>query len=474
MILASLQVLALTLSPLPGDPPEWGGFRGNDGSGVTERGSVPGKLDRDSNLLWRQPVPAGYSSPVVAGRRVFLTAAEDGELVTMCLERDTGEVQWRSAVAYDGTKVGANSAAAPTPATDGERVFSFFHHTGLVAYDAAGDELWRNELGAPYNIPHGMSSSPVLAGDKLLLQVDQDGGSYLAALDKLTGEQVWRADRPGFTHGYATPAVYTPDEGPAQVIVPGAMQIVAYSVETGEKLWWVRGAAWQAKATPVFHGDLCIVNAHMVSTSEFGAPVITQSFEEALAERDADGDGAIGKDEWAHEMMQQAWFIFDLNEDLKLDADDYAYLLQAGRATGGLFCIRLGGEGDVTESHVVWRYEERRGLSDLISPVVVEETLFLLKGPGILTAMDVATGEVIKQGRVGESDQYYASPVAAGGRILTASQSGQVAVVDGVREWEVVSTANLGEQIWSSPAIAGELVFVRSQSALYCFHADGE
>ena len=179
-------------------------------------------------------------------------------------------------------------------------------------------------------------------------------------------------------------------------------------------------------------------------------------------------------DEWPLEVLQQAWFIFDLDEDLELDEDDYAYLLRAGKATGGLFAIRMGGEGDVTESHVVWRYDERRGLSDLISPVIVDDALFLLKGPGILTAMDVATGEVLKQGRVGESDQYYASPVAAGGRLITAGQSGQISVVDGGREWEVVSTVSFDEEIWSTPAIAGELVFVRSQQALYCFHADGQ
>ncbi len=474
MIAFSFSALVLALSPLASDPPEWGGFRGSDGTGVAERGILPGAFDRESNLLWRTGVPMGYSSPIVAGQRVFLTAAAEGELLTLCLERDSGALKWQRGVEFDGSQVGANSAAAPTPATDGERVFSFFHHIGMVAYDVEGELLWRNELGAPYNIPHGMSSSPVLHGDKVLVQVDQDGGSYLVALEQASGREVWRVDRDGFTHGYATPAIYEPEQGPAQLIVSGALQIVAYSPQTGEKLWWVNGAAWQAKATPVVHGDVCLVNAFMASTSEFGAPQITQTFEEALAEKDADGDGMIGMEEWPLERLHDVWFIFDRNEDLLLDEGDYDFLRRAGNATGGLFAIRLDGTGDVTESHVLWRYEERRGLSDLISPVVVGETLFLVKEPGILTALDVASGEVMKPGRLGDPDRYYASPVAAGGRLITASLSGQVTVVEAEREWEIVSSTDLGEEIWSTPAIAGELVFLRSQRALYCFHADGQ
>jgi outer membrane protein assembly factor BamB len=266
--------------------------------------------------------------------------------------------------------------------------------------------------------------------------------------------------------------IYEPEEGPAQIICSGSMEIAAYSVEDGEKLWWMGGAAWQTKSLPLIHKDLCIVNAFMVSTSEFGGPRVTQSWEEALLERDANGDELISRDEWPGEALHQAWFIFDLDGDDMLNETDYDYLKNAGTATGGLFAIRLGGKGDVTKTHLAWNYSERRGLSDVVSPVVVNDTLFVLRDGGLLTSIDIETGEVIRQKRVGDPDQYYASPVSAGGRLLTASQAGQLAVVSGEGEWEVLSTTDLDEVVWSTPALAEGLIFVRSQTAMYCFYGE--
>lgn len=464
--------LVLALSLTAGDPPEWGGFRGNNGCGVSRGTAIPEALDKDVNLLWRMEVPPGFSSPIVTGDNVIVTGVEGKKLVTLCLDMVTGEIRWGARVDFDGTRVGANSSAAPTPATDGERVYALFHHVGMIAYDLDGVELWRSSLGAPFDIPHGLATSPVLHGDLVVVQIDQDSDSYLVAVDKASGKERWRVERPGATHSYATPVIYEPDEGPAEIICSGALQIAAYSVEDGEKLWWVDGSAWQTKSVPVIHGDLCIVNAYMVPTSEFGAPRITQSWEEALAERDTDGDELISRDEWPIPALLMAWFIFDLDGDDKLNEEDYEYLKLAGTAVGGLFAIRLGGRGDVSESHVAWRYEERRGLSDLVSPVVVGDTLFLLKDGGILTTVDAATGKTVKQGRIGDPDSYYASPIASGGRVLTASQAGQVSVISGEGEWEVISSADLDEYIWSTPALAGGLIFVRSQVALYAFFND--
>ena len=172
----------------------------------------------------------------------------------------TGETRWEREIPFDGKRVGANSSAAPTPVTDGERVYSLFHAAGLVAYDLEGEELWSVDLG-PFEIPHGMSSSPVLHGDLLVVQADQDSGSFLAAFDRKTGEERWRVEREGVVHSYATPAIYAPEEGPAQVIVSGSFQIASYSLADGKKLWWVNGSAWQTKAIPLIDGNVCYVSA---------------------------------------------------------------------------------------------------------------------------------------------------------------------------------------------------------------------
>ncbi len=470
MLEYSLLLSALLFAPScasTSEGPEWGGFRGNNGSGVCASGSLPDKLDPESNLIWRTEIPAGYSSPTVAGSRLFVTAAENGALSTWCLDRDNGEVIWKQSFEYEGERPGANSPAAPSPVTDGERVYCVFHHYGVVVYDVEGEELWKKPMG-PFRIPHGMSTSPIVHDGQLILLADQDAGSFLASWDAASGEENWRVEREGVTHGYSTPSLYVPDAGPAQVVVSGSFQLSAYSAEDGTKLWWMDGSAWQAKCVPVIAGDMAIVNAYMLSTSEFGLPRMGP-WEDALAERDANKNGTLERSEWEHPTLQQIWFIFDLDDDEVLDAEDYAFLQAAGSSTGGLFAVRLGGEGDITESHVAWKYGDRRGLPDIPSPVVLDGVVYMIKEGGLFTAVDVASGEKLKDGRVGESDRYYASPVAAGGRILTASVGGQLAVIEAGPEWEVLSVTSLDEEVWSTPAIAGTQVFVRSQTAIYCF-----
>ncbi|MFT5050870.1 MAG: outer membrane protein assembly factor BamB [Chlamydiales bacterium] len=468
---ATLAALVLSLTST-GDPPEWGGFRGNNGCGVASSKGIPEALDPEANILWRTEVPDGYSSPIVAGENVFITGSEGSELSTVCLERYTGAVRWQTTLEFNGKRIGQNSPAAPTPVTDGERLYVLFDAVGLLAYDMQGEELWRAELGK-INIPHGLATSPLLHGDAVIVLVDQDRDAFLAAFDKNTGKELWRAERPGVTHGYSTPAIYTPESGPAQVVVSGSLQIAAYSVTDGKKLWWVDGASWQTKSVPVFAGGTCYVNAFMLPSSEFGVQT-NDSWEEVLTKRDADGDGMVSKDEWDDETMRMLWPIFDLNDDGFLEHEDYEYIQHSGSSSGGLFAIDMSGKGDVTASHVKWTFDDRRGLPDCPSPLLLDGQLYMIKEGGVMTAFDTASGEVSKQARVAEPDRYFASPVAAAGRIVTASVSGQLAVIatgSAGGDWEVLSVNNLDEEIWSTPAIAGEQVFVRTAKALYCFQS---
>ncbi len=464
--------LLLTLSALPQlatDTPAWGGFRGNNGTGVAQGSAIPDSFDLETNLLWKINARPGYSSPIVSEGHVYMTAAAGKQLSTHCFDLGTGEQVWMQEIEFDGSKVGANSSASPTPATDGERLYTLFHHVGMVCYDMDGKELWRNDLGAPFNIPHGLATSPVVHNGSVVVQVDQDTNSSLVALDAKTGKERWKTDRPGSTHSYATPVIYTPKEGPAQLIVSGSNQIAGYGLEDGKRIWWVDGAAWQSKSLPLIYGDLCIVNSYMVSTSEFGGPRVTASWEDALAERDTNKSGFIEREEWDDSVMMMAWFIFDLDGDDKLNETDYNYLKNAGTAEGGLFAVKLDGTGNVTESHVAWSYNKRRGLSDVVSPVLYEGVVYMLKEGGIMTAIDAKTGELGKQSRVGEGDGYFASPVASDGKLVTASQGGQLSIIKAGAEWELLSSLAIGEEMWSTPALVDDLVIVRSQLALYCF-----
>lgn len=472
-----LPLLSL-LALLPGDnAPQWAGFRGNNGAGIGTTKALPDALDPESTLMWRVEIPSGYSSPVVAGRNLFLTGATfesverqlHGTLATLCLDASTGAIRWVKELEFRGARPGQNSPAAPSPVTDGERVVALFHHFGLVAYDMAGNELWRQPIG-PFNIPHGMSTSPLLHEDLVVLQVDQDNGAYLVAFDKKTGAQRWRVERPGVTHSYATPAIVQPASGPAQVVVSGTLQVCAYALTNGEKLWWMDGSAWQSKSVPIFAEGRCYMNAFMPSPSEMEYSSFEGSFEERLTGNDADHDGKISQAEYGDAKLHEIWFLFDQDRDRLLDAKEWAFALASNDATGGLFAIQLGGKGDVTKTHVDWRIDDRRTLSDLTTPILVGKTLFIVQEGGILTSLEAATGKVIKQERVGQPDPYFASPVAGDGKLFLASQSGILTVVRAAPDWEELSSHALeDEEVWATPALAGKAVYVRGKSALYCF-----
>ncbi len=469
MLTLLLSLCSSSPSISPGDAPQWGGFRGNNGSGVSSAKKLPDALDPEENLIWRVEVPTGYSSPCVAGKDLYLTASEGAKLWTLALDAYSGEERWRAELDFDGKRPGANSPAAPTPVTDGERVYALFHHFGLVVYDREGKELWKKPIG-PFNIPHGMAASPVLFGENLLLQVDQDTGSYLVAYDRKTGAERWKVDRPGVTHGYATPAVWQPAGGAPELVVSSAFQIAGFSLENGSKLWWVDGAAWQTKSVPVFEGALCVVNSFMPGPAEMGMPNFTGSYAEMVAEHDANEDGKVTRDEWADQRVQMIWFILDLDGDEALGEKDWEYALSTGSANGGLFAIELGGKGDLGQK-IKWKVEDRRGLSDVTSPLLLDGTLFLVKEGGLVTSIDAGSGKVVKQERLGEPDDYYASPVAGDGKVYLASLSGQLAVISAQREWQPLSVHRIDEEVWSTPALTERQVLIRSQKALYCFES---
>ncbi|MGH9661270.1 MAG: PQQ-binding-like beta-propeller repeat protein [Bryobacteraceae bacterium] len=442
---------------------DWPQFRGPNGSGVAAAKGLPVEIGPQKNVVWKTALPAGHSSPAVAGKRIFVTGSEGDELLTLALDRDTGRVVWKRAVTRTRlTKMRMkNTPASPSPVTDGSRVFAFFDDFGMLAYDAGGKELWRLPL-PPFNNPYGMAASPILAGGNVILLCDQDTGSYLLAVDSKDGRQRWRTDRAEFTHGYATPVVYRD-----QIIVSGSYQTVAYQASTGEKLWWVDGMAWEAKSTPVIAGDHLFVHSWMASPAELGFKTAAPPYPEALVAHDANKDGRITREEAPDEEMKKAWFLLDLDHDGAMNEREWNYHRARSTARNGLYAIRLGGRGDLT-GNARWRLEKQ--LPNIPSPVLYEDVLYVLKEGGIVTALDPATGAVLKQGRLeGALDPYFASPVAADGKVYMVSMNGKVAVLKAGRDWQLLGVSDLGEECWATPAIAGERLYIRTATALYSF-----
>lgn len=185
---------------------EWNRFRGPNGDGIGPDGDLPTAFGPQEAVVFRVPLPPGHSSPILAGGRVHVTGFSETEFFTIALDPDTGEELWRAVTRRERVVEvdSRNNAASPSVAADESAVYAFFPDLGLLAYDAAGTELWRAPLG-PFDNLYGMGASPILAGDFVVLVLDQKLDSEIVAFDRETGAVHWRTDRPEASSGHSTP-----------------------------------------------------------------------------------------------------------------------------------------------------------------------------------------------------------------------------------------------------------------------------
>lgn len=447
---------------------EWPQFRGPNGSGVAEGVALPAEFSSTKNLVWKTPVPFARSSPVVTADRVFLTASEGDKLITLALDRKTGKVLWRRDVvrARHMTIYKANDAASPSPVTDGKNVFAFFAELGLISYGPDGKERWRVPLG-PFNSFYGMAGSPVIAGNTLVMVCDHRTNSFIMAVDTRTGKELWKTSRTNF-EGYSTPAIYKPKDGPAQVIVLGSQSVDAYSLDKGERLWWVTKVGSYPKGVPVVGTDMVYVLAEGADQPFF------PPFEETLKKSDTNKDQRIHIDEMKSEPQAAEHFGWlDANNDGYIDREEYDFVRNSTTLGHGLTAVRLAGQGDLTSSNVAWRME--KGYPNIPAPLIYRGVMYLMKEGGIVSSVDPASGKILKQGRTPDAlEEYYASPVAADGKIFVVSASGKVTVLKADAQWEVLAMNDLDEEVWATPAIAGNNLYIRTRNALYSFGASAK
>jgi outer membrane protein assembly factor BamB len=450
---------------------DWTQFRGPNGSGVSPSKDLPEHFDAQKNVVWRTALPLGHSSPVFTTDHIFVTAFEGKTLLTICLDRASGKVLWRRQAPREREEVfeQTNGPASPSPVTDGTNVYVFFGDFGLLSYGPDGNERWRLPLG-PFNNVNGHGSSPILADGRLVLICDQDTGSYLLAVDAPSGRVLWKTMRPECTRGYATPAVYRPKNGPAELIVPGSFEVASYAIETGEKVWWVRGMAWQLKCVPIMDDDRIFVSGWEVGGDQEQRPKIPD-FAKMLAEYDKDHDGKLSHSE-APPGNVSNWFAeIDLNHDGYIEEGEWQFYEARAAAENCLVAIRPGGHGDVTKSHVLWRY--RKALPNTSSPLLYRGVIYLVRD-GVFTSLNPENGAAFKQARLtGALGHYWSSPVAADGRIFVVSEEGRVVVLRAAPEWEILAVNNLDEDTFATPAILDGRIYVRTRAALYCFARRG-
>ncbi|MEZ5365049.1 MAG: PQQ-binding-like beta-propeller repeat protein [Bryobacterales bacterium] len=463
-------VLALTATLLQAAPGgEWDRFRGPNGSGVSADTGIPAQFGPDKNVVWKTALPEGNSSPVFGRNAIFLTGFEGQKLYTLALDRKSGRVLWPRGRAHSrGHLREPNNPASPSAATDGVNVFTFFQDFGLLAYGPDGNELWRRELG-PFNNPMGLGASPLYVNGKVIQVCDSETESFILAVDAKSGKTVWRKERPFSLRGFSTPILWQPPEGGLQLLLAGSYELKAYDVESGDIVWYVRSLTWQLKPTPVMDEDTIYVLG-WAGAADLGQQEDVPPFEEILAQVDADGDNKLSPAE-AGKVIRDAEKTFDsLDLDLSgwMEERDWEHHRRKKSVVNAVQAIKLGGQGDMTESAIRWRYYKT--LPNVPSPLLFGDVLYLVKDGGIVTALDKKTGEVTKQGRLRDAmDRYFASPVAADGKVFMASETGVVSVLNPGPQWDVVQVNDMGEEIWATPVITDGRLYLRTKSALYCF-----
>jgi outer membrane protein assembly factor BamB len=423
-------------------PTAWPSFRGPNASGIADGARLPESWDVTTgrNIRWRVPVPGlAHSSPIVWGDRLFVTtavsskgdtsfkpglygegtASEDKssqKWMVLAIDRRSGRTIW-ARVAYEGVPKQKrhikSTYASSTPATDGRIVVALFGSMGIYAYDLAGKPLWQRDLGrmdaGAYDLPEyewGTASSPVIYRDLVIVQCDQQKGSFIAALDARTGEIIWKTMREELP-SWGTPTVYESKEPgrPPELVTNASNFIRGYNPMTGKELWRLGGSSKITAPTPVFTDDYILV----ASGRRDEKPIFVLR------------PGARG--------------------DITLPA------------------------GKTSNASVVW---SRRGRGPYMpTPLIHGPIAYVLGNDGIFDAYDLATGAEVYRQRIPHGGSgFSASPVVSDGRIFLSSEDGDIFIVKAGPAFEILGRVPMGEPLMATPAIVERSMYVRGQRYL--------
>jgi len=237
----------------------WPNWRGPNGDGTSAATDIPTKWDSITNVLWKTEVPGlGYASPVIWGDRLFTVTAEPEtqEKILLCYDTKNGKLVWQTTVlkAPFESKHNDNSFASGTPATDGNYIYvSFLDGESVIvaAYDFTGKQIWLQRPGT-FSSPHGYSCSPVIYKDKVIINGDSMGDSFIAALSREDGHIIWKTPHDKHAHSFSTPIIRE-IAGHTQMIFLGNKEVASYNPDDGSRYWFVNGPSEDFCSSPVYN-----------------------------------------------------------------------------------------------------------------------------------------------------------------------------------------------------------------------------
>jgi len=472
--------------------PNWPQFRGPNCSGLAaDDQNPPVKFDPNQNVLWKTPIPSGHSSPCIWADHIFLTGfdKEKQRLQVFCLDRSSGKIRWTRIIpAEQIEKVHpVSSPATGTPATDGERIYVYFGSYGLLCYDFAGELRWTVPLPIP-KIRFSSGTSPIVSGELVILNRDEQNDPYLLAVDRRSGKTVWKQPQPpvaSASSAFGAASYCTPVVWGHQLVIHRMDEIVAYAIADGTRIWSV-SAATTGVSTPVIGNNVLLVG----TWSNFGEPDLRlklPDFKTFVKQHDKNGDMKISRQDFPDDLaisqrpetgdvfgskvyLKTFFNIVDVNKDDSIDETEWnetEAFISALSKEHGLAAIKPGGKGDVTTTHILW--QEKTNVPEVPSPLYYNGRVYMIRNGGVVSCMEGETGKLLYRERFGAAGPYYSSPICAHGRIYIASGNGIITVFAAGDRLQILARNNLEEPIFATPAAVGNRLFVRTVKYMYAF-----
>ncbi len=400
----------------------WPGWRGPENNGISREKKVPVEWSATKNMAWKLAMPgAGSSTPVVWADRIFLTCVEGNSVVLHCVGTD-GKMQWKNKLGTIGrfkVKKDETNEASNSCSTDGKHVWTFDGGGVFACFTVEGKEIWRFDVVERYgkfSTNWGLNTTPLLDGDRLYLTLLHQFAHWLIAIDKATGKEIWKVDRPTDAQkenkdAYTSPYIRRNDKQPCIVVV-GCDYVTGHAFQDGKELWRLPANPKPSGAdriipTPVAWGDTLVACT--------------------------------------------------------------------GRTGGLLFAIKPGGQGTIAPDGPFVQWRKPKGAPDVPSPLVYDGLLYLCSEGGLLACADVKTGIDHYAGVRLHGGRYRASPVYANGNVyLTSRDEGYVTVVKAGPKYEMVADNYLDDIFAASPAIANGRIYLRGFKNLYAIETSAK